>query len=323
MSLLASSLSKGGGTSLTRAYCILLLYTRSNTTPTILLKPSFSAYASSFPPLGVGANTPSTSGHNTPGSTPISLLPIEPKMQILKRPTASSAPTSAPSPQMSIQDRQAAYKAARERIFKSDSGGSSPPEQPSTPALPASTSTPSSRSKQNASPRSGSPRRNNSNSKSRGASSNNSPSHTPPPPRPQPQQRSAPSSSSSNQNQSMMYPSRMQQAPSQQQVYGPGYNNIPPQPYDTGAYASGPGPGPGRGGVIRGPMGPGPDTRGFAGGRGRGNSFQTQGQGQMDMNMNGVGGSGSGGTWNNGNGMSGQYGGPGPGSEYYDPNRGY
>jgi len=64
----------------------------------------------------------STAGSSTPNQIPDSLLNA-PKM-ILKRPTSSPA-SSSPSPsalsQKSIQEREASYQAARERIFGSSS----------------------------------------------------------------------------------------------------------------------------------------------------------------------------------------------------------
>ncbi|KAG8993950.1 hypothetical protein FRB94_010249 [Tulasnella sp. JGI-2019a] len=70
----------------------------------------------------------STAGSSTPSQIPDSLLNA-PKV-ILKRPTSSSPSPSSPPPgapvPKSIQEREASYQAARERIFGAGSGTSTP-----------------------------------------------------------------------------------------------------------------------------------------------------------------------------------------------------
>lgn len=79
--------------------------------------------------------TNSLSASNGVGQTSAGLLAIQPQMRILKRPsTPSSGPATAASPSPSIQEREASYAAARERIFRSDSSSPAP--------LPSSTNQP-------------------------------------------------------------------------------------------------------------------------------------------------------------------------------------
>lgn len=74
----------------------------------------------------------STAGSSTPSQIPDSLLNA-PRM-ILKRPTSSSPSPSSPqsgSPgQKSIQEREASYQAARERIFGAGAGAGSAADEP-------------------------------------------------------------------------------------------------------------------------------------------------------------------------------------------------
>lgn len=61
------------------------------------------------------------------GIVAVALLPVEPKLRILKRPSNNSPtpqPESAPTP--TIKEREAAYAAARERIFNSSSPTAAP-----------------------------------------------------------------------------------------------------------------------------------------------------------------------------------------------------
>ncbi|EKM56761.1 uncharacterized protein PHACADRAFT_254064 [Phanerochaete carnosa HHB-10118-sp] len=82
----------------------------------------------------------STSATSAP-ATAVPAQALQPSLRILKRPSAPASPalataSSAEAQQKSLAEREAEYRAARERIFGSSSNPSSPPAETREPSSP-------------------------------------------------------------------------------------------------------------------------------------------------------------------------------------------